>query len=130
MIESVGHAVSRLIRIRYGAMMLPKGLKRGAWMELDERDIRLLNDAVDRSGSPDQRNSGRGAQQQNSRPNGPNGLESSSSTDEREDAIDGIAGFPADLDRRLQSLDFDISLLNRIRDDGRRFVRRDQLQHV
>ncbi|MGJ7572473.1 pseudouridine synthase [Variovorax sp. RB2P76] len=40
--ESVGHAVSRLIRIRYGAMVLPRGLKRGAWMELDERDIRAL----------------------------------------------------------------------------------------
>ena len=42
MIESVGHAVSRLIRIRYGAMVLPRGLKRGAWMELDESDIRAL----------------------------------------------------------------------------------------
>ena len=31
MLEAVGHAVSRLIRIRYGAMMLPRGLKRGAW---------------------------------------------------------------------------------------------------
>lgn len=40
--ESVGHAVSRLIRIRYGAMVLPRGLKRGAWMELDERDISAL----------------------------------------------------------------------------------------
>ncbi|MET3460559.1 pseudouridine synthase [Variovorax atrisoli] len=40
--ESVGHAVSRLIRIRYGAMVLPRGLKRGAWMELDDRDIRAL----------------------------------------------------------------------------------------
>jgi 23S rRNA pseudouridine2605 synthase len=28
--EAVGHAVSRLIRIRYGAMVLPRGLKRGA----------------------------------------------------------------------------------------------------
>jgi 23S rRNA pseudouridine2605 synthase len=36
MFEAVGHAVSRLIRIRYGAMLLPRGLKRGAWMELDE----------------------------------------------------------------------------------------------
>jgi len=44
--ESVGHAVSRLIRIRYGAMVLPRGLKRGAWMELDERDIRSLFQAV------------------------------------------------------------------------------------
>jgi 23S rRNA pseudouridine2605 synthase len=42
MLESVGHAVSRLIRIRYGAMVLPRGLKRGAWMELDETDIRSL----------------------------------------------------------------------------------------
>ena len=42
MIESVGHAVSRLIRIRYGAMLLPRGLKRGAWVELDEREIRAL----------------------------------------------------------------------------------------
>lgn len=42
MFEAVGHAVSRLIRIRYGAMMLPRGLKRGAWMELDESDIKSL----------------------------------------------------------------------------------------
>jgi len=42
MLEAVGHAVSRLIRIRYGAMMLPRGLKRGAWLELDERDIDAL----------------------------------------------------------------------------------------
>jgi 23S rRNA pseudouridine2605 synthase len=40
--EAVGHAVSRLIRIRYGAMLLPRGLKRGAWMELDDRDIQAL----------------------------------------------------------------------------------------
>jgi len=44
--ESVGHAVSRLIRIRYGAMVLPRGLKRGAWMELDERDIQALFEAA------------------------------------------------------------------------------------
>jgi 23S rRNA pseudouridine2605 synthase len=44
--EAVGHAVSRLIRIRYGAMVLPRGLKRGAWMELDERDIDALTRAA------------------------------------------------------------------------------------
>ncbi|AMO24897.1 hypothetical protein GCM10027034_07140 [Ramlibacter solisilvae] len=44
--EALGHAVSRLIRIRYGAMMLPRGLKRGLWMELDERDIRSLMQAA------------------------------------------------------------------------------------
>ncbi len=42
MIEAVGHAVSRLIRIRYGAMVLPRGLKRGAWTELDQIDIQSL----------------------------------------------------------------------------------------
>lgn len=42
MFEAVGHAVSRLIRIRYGAMVLPKGLKRGGWIELDEVDIQGL----------------------------------------------------------------------------------------
>jgi 23S rRNA pseudouridine2605 synthase len=43
MFEAVGHAVSRLIRIRYGAMVLPRGLKRGAWMELDAADINALS---------------------------------------------------------------------------------------
>jgi len=51
MFEAVGHAVSRLIRIRYGAMVLPRGLKRGAFVELDERDIRALTNAVTRSES-------------------------------------------------------------------------------
>jgi len=52
MLESVGHAVSRLIRIRYGAMVLPRGLKRGAWMELDETDIRSLARAAQLCGDP------------------------------------------------------------------------------
>lgn len=52
MLEAVGHAVSRLIRIRYGAMVLPRGLKRGAWMELDEADIRALMRAVSQHGGP------------------------------------------------------------------------------
>ena len=67
--ESVGHAVSRLIRIRYGAMVLPRGLKRGAWMELDERDIRALFQAAggsaERPARPQRkrRRSGRGGRQ-------------------------------------------------------------------
>ena len=46
MMEAVGHAVSRLIRIRYGAMLLPRGLRRGAWMELGDGDIRALMQAA------------------------------------------------------------------------------------
>lgn len=51
MFESVGHAVSRLIRIRYGAVVLPRGLRRGVWMELDTRDVARLTEAtgMDRS---------------------------------------------------------------------------------
>lgn len=51
MFEAVGHAVSRLIRIRYGAMVLPRGLKRGAFVELDENDIWALTSAVTRAES-------------------------------------------------------------------------------
>jgi 23S rRNA pseudouridine2605 synthase len=51
MFEAVGHAVSRLIRIRYGAVVLPRGLRRGVWMELDSRDVARLTDVtgMDRS---------------------------------------------------------------------------------
>lgn len=56
MFEAVGHAVSRLIRIRYGAVVLPRGLKRGAFVELDDNDIHALTSAVSRSESrPDPR---------------------------------------------------------------------------
>ncbi|WP_413878885.1 pseudouridine synthase [Candidatus Aalborgicola defluviihabitans] len=64
MLEAVGHAVSRLIRIRYGAMVLPRGLKRGAWMELDESDIRSL---VQAAGGPRESGVPRG----NGSPTGP-----------------------------------------------------------
>jgi 23S rRNA pseudouridine2605 synthase len=40
--EAVGHAVSRLIRIRYGSVVLPRGLKRGVWVDLGEQDVRML----------------------------------------------------------------------------------------
>ena len=46
MFEAVGHAVSRLIRIRYGAVLLPRGLKRGAFLELDSGDIARLTLSV------------------------------------------------------------------------------------
>ena len=49
MFEAVGHAVSRLIRIRYGAVVLPRGLKRGAFVELDVPDIQALTNAAEKS---------------------------------------------------------------------------------
>jgi 23S rRNA pseudouridine2605 synthase len=55
MMEAVGHAVSRLIRIRYGAMVLPHGLRRSTYMELDEADIRALTHAANKAQAADQR---------------------------------------------------------------------------
>ncbi len=44
--EALGHAVSRLIRIRYGSVVLPRGLRRGTWVELSPRDVTQLADMV------------------------------------------------------------------------------------
>ncbi|MBB2486087.1 pseudouridine synthase [Mitsuaria sp. WAJ17] len=40
--DAVGLTVSRLIRIRYGTVVLPRGLKRGVWVELEEGDVRVI----------------------------------------------------------------------------------------
>ena len=38
--DKVGLGVSRLIRIRYGCVVLPRGLKRGAFVDLNEAEVR------------------------------------------------------------------------------------------
>ena len=70
MFEAVGHAVSRLIRIRYGAMVLPRGLKRGAWLELDESDIRALVKAAGAEVAPSSRAAPGGARSKGPRGGG------------------------------------------------------------
>ncbi|MDM4767395.1 pseudouridine synthase [Pelomonas sp. SE-A7] len=40
--DAVGLAVSRLIRIRYGTVVLPRGLKRGVWVEMSDDDVRII----------------------------------------------------------------------------------------
>jgi 23S rRNA pseudouridine2605 synthase len=40
--DTVGLTVSRLIRIRYGTVVLPRGLKRGVWIELGDDDVRVI----------------------------------------------------------------------------------------
>ena len=40
--DAVELTVSRLIRIRYGNFVLPRGLKRGAWVDLDPTDVRAI----------------------------------------------------------------------------------------
>ena len=40
--DAVGLTVSRLIRIRYGTVVLPRGLKRGMWVDLSTQDVQLI----------------------------------------------------------------------------------------
>lgn len=40
--DAVDLTVSRLIRIRYGCVVLPRGLKRGAWVDLEDSDVRAI----------------------------------------------------------------------------------------
>ncbi|MDQ6627024.1 MAG: pseudouridine synthase [Pseudomonadota bacterium] len=54
--EAVGLTVSRLIRIRYGTVVLPHGLKRGVWVDLDENDMRSIRRLA--SGNEGQRSEG------------------------------------------------------------------------
>ena len=44
--EAVGVQVSRLMRVRYGDINLPKGLPRGGWMEMDLAAVNYLRSLV------------------------------------------------------------------------------------
>jgi len=62
--EAVGHAVSRLIRVRYGSVVLPRGLRRGLWVDLDEVDVWTLR----RMGKPNARPGGGANNDNNANP--------------------------------------------------------------
>lgn len=65
MFEAIGLTVSRLIRTRYGAMTLPRGLKRGRWEELDEHAVRdlLSVSGLEKIAAKSQSTKGRGESQ-------------------------------------------------------------------
>jgi 23S rRNA pseudouridine2605 synthase len=67
MFEALGMAVSRLIRIRYGCVVLPRGLRRGVWVDLPASDLQTLQSMV---GGPRAPQSGQA--QGNGRPNNRN----------------------------------------------------------
>ena len=39
LLEAVGSKVSRLLRVRYGPVALPRDLRPGRWIELDEKSV-------------------------------------------------------------------------------------------
>jgi 23S rRNA pseudouridine2605 synthase len=55
--DAVGLTVNRLIRIRYGTVVLPRGLKRGVWVDLEENDVRTIRRLA---GGGEPRREGRG----------------------------------------------------------------------
>ncbi len=66
--DTVGLTVSRLIRIRYGSVVLPRGLKRGVWVDLGQDDVRLIRQLAggarnnERAGDGGAERGGRGPQ--------------------------------------------------------------------
>ena len=71
MFEAVGLTVSRLIRTRYGALTLPRGLKRGRWEEMDEHAVRDLMSASGMENKAAVQEGGK--KQRGDRPAGPRG---------------------------------------------------------
>jgi len=68
--DTCGLTVSRLIRIRYGTVVLPFGLKRGVWVDLEEGDVRTIRRLASGEGAP---RGERHNDNNNQRPGGPGG---------------------------------------------------------
>jgi 23S rRNA pseudouridine2605 synthase len=118
--DAVGLTVSRLIRIRYGTVVLPHGLKRGVWVDLAEADVRAIRRlasgdggardggqrdnrrADDRGGNQQKNRNDRpgGRNERNRHPNGPRGPRQDTpqmQTAAPEPERDYVSDFDADL---------------------------------
>nr|WP_315195016.1 pseudouridine synthase [uncultured Aquabacterium sp.] len=62
--DAVGLTVNRLIRVRYGAIVLPRGLRRGVWVELGESDVRAVKSLAGMDRHEQEQGQGRGGKQQ------------------------------------------------------------------
>lgn len=68
--DAVGLTVSRLMRIRYGCVVMPRGLKRGVCVDLSENDVkalRQLTGAQSPQGQPRRDGEGRGGKRRDGR---------------------------------------------------------------
>jgi 23S rRNA pseudouridine2605 synthase len=117
--DTVGLTVSRLIRIRYGTVVLPRGLKRGVWVDLEDADVRLIRQlAGGARGSDPRAGAARGPQGENgergARPNDRGGRPERNDRGPRRDqpprplGVDAVAQAPRDSEGD-EDLDFDPS---------------------
>ncbi len=63
--EAVGLTVSRLCRVRFGPIALPSQLRRGRWVELDERDLRALQSEIKKAAGHPESEAPKSVQAQN-----------------------------------------------------------------
>ena len=68
--DTVGLTVSRLIRIRYGTVVLPRGLRRGVWVDLSDTDVRIIRQLTGLGGGRPGQQDGRGHQKANNNDRG------------------------------------------------------------
>ncbi len=68
MFEEVGLTVSRLIRIRYGSVVLPRGLRRGMWVDLGDDDVRAIRRLAGGEGRPRDDRDDRGGRNARNKP--------------------------------------------------------------
>ncbi|MEX3935025.1 23S rRNA pseudouridine(2605) synthase RluB [Paraburkholderia phymatum] len=68
MFEAVGLMVSRLIRTRHGPILLPRGLKRGRWEELEDNQVRSLLASVGLKAPTEEKGGGRRNEQERRQP--------------------------------------------------------------
>ncbi len=79
MFEAVGLTVSRLVRLRFGPLALPRGLVRARWAELSDTEVQALMQAIRRAATPGAQTAGA--------PGRPVGAEVSMAADEQPRAV-------------------------------------------
>jgi len=73
MFEALGLTVSRLIRVRYGDLLLPTTLKRGRWVEMEPLEALSYVQSLGLRNSPSEEEGGRGRGAGQGRPGGAGG---------------------------------------------------------
>jgi 23S rRNA pseudouridine2605 synthase len=88
--DAIGLVVSRLIRVRYGAVVLPRGLRRGVWVDLDENDVKQLRRLTSAPQRPPQGDRPPGPPERAGEPAGPRRGAKRRRGGERDDGVERV----------------------------------------